>query len=89
MSKAKAEIGHNSDNFSQGKLKSYISKIEKLEEDKDAILTDIKDVYAETKSEGFDNKAIRQVVRLRKLDRQKRTEQQELIELYLSVMGDL
>ena len=73
--------------FSAGQLKSFIKRIEKLEEDKVALLADIKDVYAEAKSTGFDPKIMRQVIRLRKMEDQARIEQQELLDLYQSVLG--
>lgn len=74
-------------NFSADRLKSFIRRIEKLEEDKVAIMTDIREVYAEAKSTGFDPKIMRQIVRLRKMDDQKRIEMNELLELYQSVLG--
>lgn len=74
------------ENFSAGQLKAFIKRIEKLEEDKAALLADIRDVYAEAKSTGFDPKIMRQVIRLRKMEDQARIEQQELLELYQSVL---
>ncbi|MEJ0063543.1 MAG: DUF2312 domain-containing protein [Alphaproteobacteria bacterium] len=76
-----------SGNFSADRLKSFVKRIEKLEEDKAALLADLRDVYAEAKSTGFDPKIMRQVVRLRKMEDQKRIEQTELLELYQSVLG--
>lgn len=76
-------------NFSAGQLKSFIKRIEKLLEDKEAVQNDIKDVYAESKSMGFDAKIIRECIKLRKMDDQARIEREELLELYLSVLGDL
>nr|UXE45249.1 hypothetical protein Hi04_10k_c4586_00007 [uncultured bacterium] len=71
----------------QGKLKSLIERIERLEEDKAAVAGDLKEVYAEAKGEGFDTKILRKVVRLRKTDLAKRQEEEALIELYLSAVG--
>lgn len=71
----------------QGKLKSLIERIERLEEDKAAVASDLKEVYAEAKGEGFDTKIVRKVVRLRKTDTAKRQEEEALIELYLSAIG--
>lgn len=68
-------------------LRSFIQRIEKLEEDKAAIAADIKDVYAEAKGSGFDTKIMRKVISLRKMETQARREQEELIELYMSAMG--
>jgi uncharacterized protein (UPF0335 family) len=76
-------------NFSAGKLKSLIQRIERLETDKAAIAEDIKEVYSEAKSQGFQVPIIRQVIRLRKMEDQKRIEMTELLELYQSVLGDL
>ena len=73
----------------QGKLKSLIERIERLEEDKAAVATDLKEVYAEAKGEGFDTKIVRKVVRLRKQDVAKRQEEEALIELYISAIGGL
>ena len=71
----------------QGKLRSLIERIERLEDDKAAVAGDLKEVYAEAKGEGFDTKILRKVVRLRKTDLAKRQEEEALIELYLSAVG--
>jgi uncharacterized protein (UPF0335 family) len=71
----------------QGKLKSLIERIERLEEDKAAVAADLKEVYAEAKGEGFDTKIVRKVIRMRKQDTAKRQEEEALIELYLSAIG--
>ena len=73
----------------QGKLKSLIERIERLEEDKAAVSADLKEVYAETKGEGFDVKIVRKVIRLRKQDTAKRQEEEALIDLYISAIGGL
>ena len=73
----------------QGKLKSLIERIERLEEDKAAVAADLKEVYAEAKGEGFDTKIVRKVVRLRKQDKAKRLEEEALIDLYISAIGGL
>ena len=73
----------------QGRLKTIIERIERLEEDKAAIMADLKEVYAEAKGEGFDSKIIRKVVRLRKQDKVKRQEEEALVDLYLSAIGGL
>ncbi|MDB5483761.1 MAG: hypothetical protein JWO83_4814 [Caulobacteraceae bacterium] len=77
------------DTTAQGKLKSLIERIERLEEDKAAVSTDLKEVYAEAKGEGFDTKIVRKVVRLRKQDKAKRQEEEALIDLYISAIGGL
>jgi uncharacterized protein (UPF0335 family) len=73
----------------QGRLKSFFERIERLEEDKAAIANDLKEVFAEAKGEGFDTKIMRKIIRLRKQDKAKRQEEEALIDLYLSAIGDL
>lgn len=73
----------------QGRLKSFIERIERLEEDKAAIAADLKEVFAEAKGEGFDTKIIRKVVRLRKQDKAKMQEEEAILDLYLSAIGGL
>ncbi|MEO0385677.1 MAG: DUF2312 domain-containing protein [Pseudomonadota bacterium] len=70
-----------------GQLRSIIERIERLEEEKKAIADDIKDVYGEAKSNGFDTKVLRQVVRIRKQDQAERQEQEALLDLYLGALG--
>jgi len=64
------------------RLRSLVERIERLEEEKAALAADIREIYSESKSAGFDIKTLRQVIRLRKLDRADRQEQQALLELY-------
>jgi uncharacterized protein (UPF0335 family) len=73
----------------QGKLKSLVERIERLEEDRKAVGADLREVYAEAKGEGFDTKILRKVVRLRGLDSAKRAEEEALIDLYISAIGGL
>ncbi len=73
--------------FAKEHLKSFIERIERLEEEKAALTADIREVYAEAKAHGFDTKIMRQVVRLRKLDRADRQEQQAMLDLYLGALG--
>ena len=73
----------------QGRLKSFIERIERLEEDKAAVSNDMKEVFLEAKGEGFDVKILRKVIRLRKQDKVKREEEEALIDLYLSAIGGL
>ncbi|MFI4936635.1 MAG: DUF2312 domain-containing protein [Caulobacterales bacterium] len=73
----------------QGKLKSLVERIERLEEDKAAVASDLKEVYAEAKGEGFDTKILRKVVRFRKQDTAQRQEEEALLELYISAIGGL
>ena len=69
------------------RLKSFIERIERLEEEKRALAEDIKEVYAEAKANGFDTKTLRQVIRMRKLEANERQEQEALLDLYLNALG--
>lgn len=86
--------GHNSgmtDDLSetaQEKLRVTIERIERLEEEKKEIADQIKDVYGEAKALGYDTKALRTVIRLRKKDRQEREEQEAIVEVYLDALGE-
>lgn len=68
-------------------LNSFIERIERLEEEKANIAADIKDVYSEAKSSGFDTKIMRQLIRIRKMEAHERAEQEELLELYKNAVG--
>jgi uncharacterized protein (UPF0335 family) len=70
-----------------GKLKSYIERIERLEEEKAALGADLRDIYAEAKANGYDTKTMRQVVRLRKLEANERSEQEYMLDLYKRALG--
>ena len=70
-----------------GQLKAFIERIERLEEEKKSIADDIKDVYAESKANGFDTKVLRKIVSLRKQDANERKEQDEILALYLNALG--
>ena len=72
---------------SAARLKSFIERIERLEEEKAATANDIKEVYAEAKGTGFDAKVMRQIVRVRKMDQADRAEQEELLDLYMRARG--
>ena len=80
-------MAEDSSGISADRLRSIIKRIEKLEEDKAGISDDIKEVYAEAKGTGFDVKIIRQIVRLRKVELEKRREESELLDLYMSAIG--
>jgi len=67
-------------------LKAIIARIERLEEDRQQVLDDTKEVYAEAKAMGYDTKILRRVVALRKIDRQERQEAEALLELYLGAV---
>jgi uncharacterized protein (UPF0335 family) len=73
--------------FAKEHLRSFIERIERLEEEKKALADDIKEVYAEAKGTGFDVKIMRQVVRLRKLDKADFQEREAMLDLYLGALG--
>ncbi len=70
------------------RLRSFIERVEHLEEEKAQLMHDIREVYAEAKGEGFDAKVLRKIVALRKKDPVQRREEEELLELYLSALGE-
>jgi uncharacterized protein (UPF0335 family) len=69
------------------RLRSFIERIERLEEEKAALASDIREVFSEAKSAGFDTKIMRQLLRLRKLDSAERQEQEALLDLYKQAIG--
>ncbi|MDU6255640.1 MAG: DUF2312 domain-containing protein, partial [Staphylococcus warneri] len=73
--------------FAVDQLRSIIERIERLEEEKKAISEDIKDVYAESKGNGFDVKALRTIIRLRKQDPNERQEEESILETYMQALG--
>lgn len=89
-------IGHNSatedrpvTQFSKDQLKAVIERIERLEEEKATISSDIKDIYSEAKGNGYDVKALRTIVRMRKQDANERAERETLLETYMHALGML
>lgn len=85
-SDAGAPIGHN---MGADRLRSFIDRIERLEEEKKALTADIREVYSEAKGEGFDVKVMREVVRLRKMDSGDRQEREAILDLYKQALGML
>ena len=79
--------GHTPGGIAQDQLRTIVERIERLEEEKAAIGSDIKEVYAEAKGNGFDAKTLRQVIRIRKQDKAERQEQEAILELYLHALG--
>lgn len=69
------------------RLKAFIERIERLEEEKAALAEDIKEVYGEAKAVGFDTKTIRKVIRLRKMEAEKRQEEEHMLDLYMAAIG--
>jgi uncharacterized protein (UPF0335 family) len=70
------------------RLRAFVQRIERLEEEKAALAADIREIYAEAKGDGFDTKVLRQVIRRRKQDKAEVQEQDALLELYLSALGE-
>jgi uncharacterized protein (UPF0335 family) len=75
--------------FGKDQLKAFVERVERLEEEKKTISDDIRDVYAEAKANGFDTKALRQIVKLRKQDADERKEQEAILETYMHALGML
>ncbi|MEN9708373.1 MAG: hypothetical protein RIQ68_781 [Pseudomonadota bacterium] len=72
-----------------GHLRAFLERIERLEEEKRAISDDIKEVFAEAKGTGYDVKIMRKIISLRRMDRDKRREEEEILELYLAALGEV
>lgn len=81
-----ADIGHNV-SASDDRLRLLIERIERLEEEKQGISDDIRDVYAEVKAVGYDAKIVRQVIRLRKMNPEDRREMETVLDLYKAALG--
>jgi uncharacterized protein (UPF0335 family) len=86
---AAAEEEQPATRFAKDQLKAFIERVERLEEEKKALSDDIRDVFAEAKGNGFDVKALRTVIRLRKQDADERKEQEAILETYLLALGML
>ena len=81
------DITETSETVAAGQLRAFIERIERLEEEKKTIADDIKEVYAEAKGTGFDTKAVRTIIRLRKQDLAERQEAEAIIDLYKAALG--
>ena len=75
--------------FAKDQLKAFVERVERLEEEKKAIADDIRDVYAEAKGSGFDVKALRTIIRMRKEDADERREHETILETYMHALGML
>ena len=75
--------------FAKEQLKSFIERVERLEEEKKTIADDIKDVFAEAKGTGFDTKVIKEILKIRKQDADQRAEHEAILDLYLQALGML
>lgn len=81
------EITETSSTVAASQLRAFIERVERLEEEKQTIADDIKEVFAEAKGAGFDTKAMRTIIRLRKKDRAEREEEEAILDMYLNALG--
>lgn len=81
------EITETSQTVAAGQLRAFIERVERLEEEKATIQEDIKEVFAEMKGTGFDVKAVRTIIRLRKKDQAERQEEEAILDLYMAALG--
>jgi uncharacterized protein (UPF0335 family) len=81
------EVSESSQTVAAGQLRAFIERIERLEEEKKTISEDIKEVYAEAKGTGFDTKAVRVIIRLRKKAQAERQEEEAILDLYKAALG--
>ena len=82
-------ISAESSDVDGGHLRAFIERIERLEEEKRTIADDVKEVYAEAKGNGFDAKIMRKIVSIRRMDREKRIEEETILDLYLQALGEI
>ena len=82
-----SEFRTDTKEVSADRLSQFIERVERLEEDRQALSSDIRDVLAQARGEGYDVKTLRQIVRLRKMDRDERQEADALLDLYRSTLG--
>ncbi len=88
MNEAAPSSTPTSEGVAASRLRSFVQRIERLEEEKAALAQDIREVYSEAKGEGFDVKVLRRIISLRKKDPEKRREEEELLEIYLAALGE-
>ena len=79
--------GHNSQTVAGAQLRAFIERIERLEVEKKDIADDIKEIYSEMKGTGFDTKAVRTIIKMRKQDKSEREEAESILDLYLAALG--
>jgi uncharacterized protein (UPF0335 family) len=87
MAKATERTAAATGEVNAGHLRAFVERIERLEEEKKALSGDIRDVYAEAKANGFDAKIMRKIVSIRKQDRDRRIEEDTILDLYLAALG--
>ena len=81
------DAAFNTESVAADQLKAFIERIERLEEEKAGIAGDIKEIFAEAKGNGFDTKAMRKILALRKKDFSERQEEEAILELYMQALG--
>ena len=81
------EITETSQTVAAGQLRAFVERVERLEEEKKTIADDIKEVFAEMKGTGFDTKAVRTIIRMRKQDHAERQEAEAILDLYMAALG--
>jgi len=81
------DITETSQTVAAGQLRAFVERVERLEEEKKTIADDIKEVFAEMKGTGFDTKAVRAIIRLRKQDQEERQEAEAILDLYKAALG--
>ena len=81
------DITETSQTVAAGQLRAFIERVERLEEEKKTIADDIKEVFAEMKGVGFDTKAVRAIIRLRKKDQAERQEEEAILDVYKAALG--
>jgi uncharacterized protein (UPF0335 family) len=82
-----SDIGHNAHGVARDQLRAFVERIERLETEKKGLSDDIRDVYGEAKSLGFDTKILKKVIALRKKDEQERMEEDLILDTYLQALG--
>lgn len=81
------DITETTQTVAAGQLRAFIERIERMEEDRRAVIEDIKEIYSEAKANGFDTKAMREIIRLRRKDAAEREEEDAMLDLYMSALG--
>lgn len=79
--------GDSAQTIAVGQLRAFIERVERLEEEKQGVADDIKVVFAELKASGFDTKAVRTIIRLRKKEEHERQEEEAILQLYMDALG--
>ncbi|MBP2489122.1 DUF2312 domain-containing protein [Rhizobium sp. 25PS6] len=82
-----SEIETSTENVAAAELRAFIERIERLEEEKQTIADDIKDVFGEAKGRGYDTKAMKTIIRLRKKDANERMEEESILQTYMNALG--